>query len=117
MDEEGRSAKKAMVAGLEVNQEDEALPALAESEYDEDEYYDDKTGRVLEPRLVEEADTEEIDYMMKLEVGQEVDEQECWTMTGKGPVTTIFVRVNKGTVENPDVRARLCARDFKPKGG
>jgi hypothetical protein len=33
-----------------------------------------------------------------------------------GPVTTKFVRVNKGTVEYPDVRARLCARDFKPKG-
>ena len=75
--EEDRSAKKAMVAGLEVNQEDEELPALAESEYDEDEYYDDKTGRALEPRLVEKAAAEEIDYMMKLEVGQEVNEQEC----------------------------------------
>ena len=27
-----------------------------------------------------------------------------------------FVRVNKGTVEDPDVRARLCAIDFKQKG-
>jgi hypothetical protein len=82
--EEDRLATKAMVAGLEVNQEDEELPALAESEYDEDEYYDDKTGRALEPRLVEKAEAEEIDYMMKLEVGQEVNEQECWTMTVNG---------------------------------
>jgi hypothetical protein len=31
-------------------------------------------------------------------------------------VTTKFVRVNKGDDENPDVRCRLCARDFKVKG-
>ena len=57
---------------MEVNQEDEELPALAEPEYDADEYYDNKTGRALEPRLAEKAEAEEIDYMMKLEVCQEV---------------------------------------------
>ena len=37
-------------------------------------------------------------------------------MTGKAPVTTKFARVNKGAKADPDVRARMCARDFKVKG-
>ena len=41
--------------------------------------------------------------------------QECWDMTGKAPVTTKFVDLDKGTEEHPDVRCRLVARDFKPK--
>ena len=34
---------------------------------------------------------------------------------GKGS-STKWVDVNKGTAENPNVRCRLVARDFKPKG-
>ena len=55
--------------------------------YDEDKYYDDKTGEALETRLVEKAEEEEeeLDYMMKLGVGEEVDgDLECWEKTGKG---------------------------------
>ena len=29
---------------------------------------------------------------------------------------TKWVDVNKGTAENPNIRCRLVARDFKPKG-
>ena len=32
------------------------------------------------------------------------------------PISTKWVRVNKGTQEAPDIRCRLVARDFKPKG-
>ena len=35
---------------------------------------------------------------------------------GQAPITTKWVRVNIGTPEAPDVRCRLVARDFKPKG-
>lgn len=31
-------------------------------------------------------------------------------------MTTRWVDVNKGSVNEPDVRCRLLARDFKPKG-
>ena len=31
-------------------------------------------------------------------------------------MSTKFVRVNKGDETDPDVRCKLCARDFKPKG-
>ena len=55
--------------------------------------------------------------MEQLEVGIESTEGECWAKTGKAPVTTTWVRVNKGTSSNPFFRARLVARDFKTKGG
>ena len=42
----------------------------------------------------------------------ESTEEECLAKTGKAPVTTKWVRVNKGTSSNPFIRARLVARDF-----
>ena len=33
------------------------------------------------------------------------------------PISTRWVDVNKGSTESPDVRCRLVARVFKPKGG
>ena len=54
--------------------------------------------------------------MKKIGLYDEVPLQECWDMTGKAPTSTRWVDINKGTAENPDVRCRLVARDFKPKG-
>jgi hypothetical protein len=42
--------------------------------------------------------------------------EECWRETGRGPVSTKWVDVNKGSEDRPDVRCRLVARDYKPKG-
>ena len=50
-------------------------------------------------------------------MGGDSTKEECWRRTGKPPVSTKFVRVNKGSEEDPDVRARLCGRYFKVKGG
>jgi hypothetical protein len=41
---------------------------------------------------------------------------ECWARTGKAPITTKWVDVNKGSSQCPDIRCRLVARDFKSKG-
>ena len=113
-------AKRAMVGELEVNQEVDEWGDGELGTSGDDRFWngaiDDKTGDQLDPRLVEMAETEEMEYMRNLGVGEEVDEQECWEKTGKAPVTTKFVRVNKGTKEEPNVRARLVARDFKVKG-
>ena len=54
--------------------------------------------------------------MEKLGVGEDSTEEECWRLTGKAPIDTMFVRVNKGSDDKPEVRARLVARDFKVKG-
>ena len=54
--------------------------------------------------------------MAKIGLYQEVDITECLEMTGRPPISTRWVDVNKGSTESPDVRCRLVARDFKPKG-
>ena len=47
---------------------------------------------------------------------QEVDITECLEMTGRSPISTRWVDLNKGSTESPDVRCRPIAGDFKPKG-
>ena len=74
-----------------------------------------KTGAMLDSDLVEAAEKEEMEYMVALGVGIVVPEEECREMTRKEPVTTKWVRVNKGTEDRPVVRARLVARDFRRK--
>ena len=51
--------------------------------------------------------------MIKRGIWEEVDVEECWDRTGKGPIGVRWVDTNKGSEENPDVRCRLVARDFK----
>jgi len=79
-------------------------------------YVDDRTGLILDEALTRQAEAEEMDFMKKIQLYDVVESAECWEKTGNPPVTTKWVRVNKGTPEAPDVRCRLVARDFKPKG-
>ena len=37
---------------------------------------------------------------------------ECWEVTGRGPIGTRWVDTNKGDVSNPDVRSRLVAQEI-----
>jgi hypothetical protein len=71
---------------------------------------------VLDSKKVKAAEKEEIDFMEKLGVGELSSVVECWRNTGRPPTTTKFVRVNKGADGIDDIRARLCARDFKAMG-
>ena len=102
-----------VINGLEVDQVPDEV-----DEYDYGkEYLDEKTGDVLDPKLAREARLEEIDYMKnKIDLYDEVLIEEAIEQTGKMPISTKWVDVNKGTSEKPDVRCRLVARDFKPKG-
>ena len=54
--------------------------------------------------------------MRKISLYDEVPLEECCSETGTNPVSTKFVDLNKGTEDVPDVRCKLVARDFKPKG-
>ena len=102
------------VGGLDTNDEEEV------GEYYDggmsSGYLDDRTGLELDENLTRQAEAEEMAFMQKIQLYDVVDTNECWTQTGKPPVTTKWVRVNRGTSAEPDVRCRLVARDFKPKG-
>lgn len=62
------------------------------------------------------AENEELTFMENLGAGVECTLEDCWENASKAPIDAKFVRVNKNTDEEPDVRARLLARDFKIKG-
>ena len=66
--------------------------------------------------MAKQAETEEVEFMQKIRLYDVVSNSECWDKTGRPPISTKWVRVNKGTPEAPDVRCRLVARDFKPNG-
>ena len=87
-----------------------------DDKWEEGDYIDQKSGQPLDPALARAARLEEISFMRKIKLYDEVPIEECWERTGKGPTSTRWVDVNKGTSEEPDVRCRLVARDFKPKG-
>ena len=57
-----------------------------------------------------------VGFMEKFGVYEDATIEECFAETGRAPVGTKWVDVNKGTAENPNIRCRLVARDFKPKG-
>ena len=77
---------------------------------------DTKTGEILDPGLVAAARSEEMRYMNDIGMFEDACDEECYAKTGKPPVDTKWVDVNKRTLQEPVIRCRLVARDFKPKG-
>ena len=77
---------------------------------------DDLTGKELSREAVASARGEEIEFMRQMPVYDEVDVEECFKETGRAPISVRWVDVNKGSDEEPVIRCRLVARDFKLKG-
>ena len=111
MEEEDVREKRVMIGEIVTNDE------LEINDWDDGEYVDQKTGEDLDPELAKMARLEEIKFMKRIELYEEVPLEECWRKTGRPPISTKWVDVNKGTKERPDVRCRLVARGFTPNGG
>ena len=77
------------------------------------QYYDDIPGEPLEEARINMAREEELEEFRKHGVYTKVPLQECWEATGKPPVGTRWVEVNKGGRENPEYRSRLVAQEVK----
>ena len=75
--------------------------------------WDDLSGLPLDAGLVKEARAEELREFGKLDVWDIVPLSECWDRTGKGPIGTRWVDVNKGDRSHPDYRSRLVAQELK----
>ena len=100
------------IGSLEMKTPDEELDE--EVAYIEDgvRHFDAMTGDELDAKEVEAARAEEMEFIRNIPVYEEVDENESWEKTGKGPVSSKWVDVKK----TDGIRSRLVARDFKPKG-
>ena len=95
--EDGDGVRR-VFATYETNDEED------ENAWDDCEYVDQKTGEHLDPELARRARSEEIQFMKKISLFEEVPIEQCWEMIGKAPISTKWVDVNKGTVDKPDVR-------------
>lgn len=81
-----------------------------------------RTGSVLweigeagGPALVDAARGQKMDLMRRIGLLKEVPVEDGLKETGRAPINTNWVDVNKGSEECPNVRCRLVARDLKPK--
>jgi len=99
------------------------IQKMTPSPHDEGELEDlecfegaDDDVEVKFPKLVKEAREEEVEYIEKIPVYDVVDETEAWEVTGKGPISGKWVDINKQDDDNPLIRCRYVARDFKPVG-
>ena len=76
-------------------------------------YKDSISGQVLQDELVLEARRKEMEYFTAKGVWCKRPRQEAYTLTGRPPISTKWVDVNKGDDDTPRYRSRLVARQLK----
>ena len=76
------------------------------------QYWDDLSGNLLDPGMVHKARQEEMGELAKHGVYTKVPIREAVSVTGKMPIGTRWVDVNKGDADQPDYRSRLVAQEI-----
>ena len=74
-------------------------------------FSDENTGEELQEHLVRAAREEECSFMDSWEVWEEVPVAVCWQRTGRRPLGTRWVDVNKRDKHSPNIRCRLVAQE------
>ena len=106
-----------MDVGKIVDEEDDGYqPNKKQSPWDTEDEEVSRCGEILEQELVQMAKEEELDNVEKFGVYKDATIEECFVETGRAPVGTKWVDVDKGTAENPNIPCRLVARDVQRKG-
>jgi hypothetical protein len=90
-----------------VRDEGDELAAWAATEV-----YDEITGAALPPSLVQAARAEEVKFMLEWGVWERALVTDCWRETGKAPIGSKWVDVNKGDATNPMVRSRFVVKEI-----
>ena len=76
------------------------------------EAFDDVSGATLDPRKVQQARREEVEYVRQMGLYTKVPIIECRRGKGKNPITVRWIDVNKGDASNPNYRSRFVAREI-----
>ena len=74
--------------------------------------YDDVTGEELDPKLVRQGEQDEMKRFKQMKVYDYVLRGEAKKNSNGKFIGVRWVKVNKGTVEDPNVRCRLVAQEF-----
>ena len=77
-----------------------------------DEFYDDISGLPLSSEGVRAARKEEMRIFGTFPVYTKVRINEAWSVTGKGPIGTRWLDINKGDEDSPELRSRLVGQEF-----
>ena len=77
------------------------------------EFYDDISGNALDTKLVFKARMDEKLGVHQHNIFDKVPISECIKNTGKQPISTRWVDINKGDIDKPDYRSRWVGREFK----
>ena len=91
----------------------EAKQIIADYEIDEAQFVDDISGETLNTGMVRAARAEEMRVFEDHNVYTKVPIDEAWQVTGKGPIGTKWIDINKGDLDDPDYRSRLVAQELK----
>ena len=76
------------------------------------ETFDEITGAVLPPKLVQQARAEEIKFMLDWNVWERAPIADCWRETGRAPIGSKWVDVNKGDAAKPLIRSRFVVKEI-----
>jgi hypothetical protein len=76
------------------------------------EVYDEITGAALPPELVRQARAEEVKFMLDWGVWERALVTDCWRETGKAPIGSKWVDVNKGDAAKPQIRSRFVVKEI-----
>jgi hypothetical protein len=78
-------------------------------------YRDAITHEELPEELTAASRAEELTFMREWDVLDVVPRSECWKATGKAPLQSKWVGVNKGDFARPVVRSVFVAKEFADK--
>ena len=101
----------AMEAGPTL--EEPELLSLPDNATDVQEFRDRSTGLPLDPEVVRKARELEMQYMDELKVLENSNRDECMTETGRAPIPTDWVDINKGDSLRPKYRSRLVCQETR----
>ena len=84
----------------------------AEDEWQDEVAWDDVSGAALSPEEVRRARAEEIKYVHDMELYEKVPTAQCYAQTGKAPISTRWIDINKGDQAHQKYRSRRVAREI-----
>ena len=102
----------AAVEGGPTLEEPELLSLLDDADGDQ-EFRDRSTGLPLNPEMVKKARELEMQYMEDLKVLEDSDQDACMAETGRPPIPTNWVDINKGDSLRPNYRSRLFCQETR----
>ena len=114
--ENAQSLNTPVLALPDPEEDEEMLDLCAESDDENPENlvaFDDVKGGELPVDLVKKARAVEMEFVKEREIYEYRPVSECIKKTGKPPVGVKWVDTNKGDDEQPLVRSRLVAMEFK----